>query len=102
MDFEQRTRRRLEEAIRQVVMSPVPRAARYERTIHRRSLIQQAKLLAARYSLQEHLEADVYATGHAALTGLDVDQLEQLVAHLELMGSRLDVACDPPGAPPAR
>lgn len=68
----------------------------------RRWLMQEARLLAARYSLQEHLDAFVYAQDHTAITGLDVDQLEQLVSHLEQMAARLDAACDPPGAPPAR
>lgn len=68
----------------------------------RRWLMQEARLLAARYSLQEHLHAFVYAQDHEAITGLDVDQLEQLVAHLERLGANLDTACDPPGVPPAR
>lgn len=68
----------------------------------RRYLIQEARLLAARYSLQEHLDAYVYGQDHEAITGLDLDQLEQLVAHLEQLGANLDTACDPPGVPPAR
>lgn len=68
----------------------------------RRFLIQEARLLAARYSLQEHLDAFVYAQDHEAITGLDVDQLEQLVTQLQQLGANLDTACDPPGAPPAR
>lgn len=71
-------------------------------TIRRRYLIQQAKLLAARYSLQEHLDAQVYAGGAEALTGLALEQLERLVGVLERMGSALDTACDSPLAPPAR
>ncbi|MEI7036481.1 hypothetical protein [Fulvimonas yonginensis] len=68
----------------------------------RRWLMQEARLLASRYSLQEHLDAFVYAQDHEAITGLDVDQLEQLVAHLGRLGANLDAACDPPGVPPAR
>jgi len=68
----------------------------------RRFLIQDARLLAARYALHEHLHAFVYATDHVDITGLDVDQLERLVAHLEQLGASLDTACDAKGAPPAR
>lgn len=71
-------------------------------TVMRKGLISNAKLLAARYALQEHLQGFVYATGHEALTGLDIDQLEQLVAKLTRMGAALDAACDSPASPPAR
>lgn len=71
-------------------------------TIRRKCLISNARLLASRYSLQEHLQAFVHCTGHEALTGLDVDQLEQLVAKLDSMGTALDAACDSPALPPAR
>lgn len=68
----------------------------------RRFLIQQARLLAARYSLQEHMQTFIYAADHVDVTGLDVDQLERLMAHLEQLGASLDTACDAKGAPPAR
>jgi hypothetical protein len=71
-------------------------------TIRRRHLIQEAKLLASRYALQEHLDALIYAAGAEAITGLDLEQLEQLVTTLERMGAALDTACDSPLAPPAR
>lgn len=71
-------------------------------TVRRKFLIQQARLLAGRYSLQAHLDAFVYGSGREAITGLDLDQLEQLVAKLAHMGAALDAACDSPSAPPAR
>lgn len=71
-------------------------------TVRRRYLIQEAKLLAARYSLTDHLDALTYETGATALTGLTLDQLEHVVAVLERMGSALDTACDSPLSPPAR
>jgi hypothetical protein len=71
-------------------------------TVRRKGLISDARLLAGRYSLQEHLLAFVYAAGCEAITGLDIDQLEQLVAKLARMGAALDAACDSPAAPPAR
>jgi hypothetical protein len=52
--------------------------------------------------LQAHLDAFVYNAGGEAITSLDLDQLEHLVAKLDHMGTNLDAACDPPGAPPAR
>ena len=71
-------------------------------TIRRRYLIQEAKLLAARYSLTELLASLVYACDAVALTGLTLEQLEQVVAILQRHGSALDAACDSPLAPPAR
>jgi len=71
-------------------------------TIRRRYLMQEAKLLAARYSLTELLASLVYASGAVALTGLTLEQLEQVVAVLQRLGTGLDVACDSPLAPPAR
>lgn len=71
-------------------------------TARRKALMQHARLTASRYSLQAHLDAFVYNAGVEALTSLDLEQLEQLVGRLERLGSALDVACDPPGAPPAR
>lgn len=70
--------------------------------VRRKGLISDAKLLASRYSLQEHLENFVYTAGCEAITGLDIAQLEQLVAALARQGAALDMACDPSGAPPAR
>jgi hypothetical protein len=86
---------------------PEPRSTAWLRsgplgTVRRKGLISDARLLAARYSLQEHLDNFVYAAGCEAITGLDVAQLEQLVAALTRQGAALDTACDPPGAPPAR
>lgn len=71
-------------------------------TVRRKFLIQQARLLAGRYSLQAHLDAFVYGADREAVTGLDLDQLEQLVAKLASMGVALDAACDSASAPPAR
>lgn len=71
-------------------------------TIQRKALIQDAKLAAARWSLQEHVAAFVYSRGRVALTGLDLDQLEQLLVILNRLGAALDTACDPANAPPAR
>lgn len=71
-------------------------------TVRRKFLIQQARLLASRYSLQAHLDAFVYGADREALTGLDLDQLEQLVGKLARMGASLDAACDSATAPPAR
>lgn len=71
-------------------------------TIRRRYLIQEAKLLAARYALGDYMDALVYAAGAEALTGLTLDELEQMVGTLEGMGAALDIACDSPLAPPAR
>jgi hypothetical protein len=71
-------------------------------TVRRKFLIQQAKLTASRFSLQDHLDAFVYASGHEALTGLDLDQLEQLVSDLDRLGASVEGACDPVGVPPAR
>lgn len=70
-------------------------------TIRRRYLIQEAKLLAARYALGEYLASLVYAAGAVALTGLDLDQLEHVVATLQHLGLALDTACDVAGSPPA-
>lgn len=71
-------------------------------TVRRKGLMSDARLLSSRYSLQEHLDNFVYAAGCEAITGLDIDQLEQLVARLARLGAALDAACDPPGSPPAR
>lgn len=105
MDYEKRTRERLNQAVRQIMAAaPAPKTALQGplRTIRRRGLIQQAKLLAGRYGLGEHMDALVYAAGAEALTGLDLQQLEQLVGALEHMGAALDTACDSPLSPPAR
>lgn len=71
-------------------------------TIRRKWLIQQARLLAARYSLGVHLDEFVHRAGSEALTGLDLDHLEQLVDGLVAAGAAIDTACDPAGVPPAR
>lgn len=71
-------------------------------TIRRKYLIQQARMLAARYSLEVTLDAFVYGAGCVAITGLDLDQLEQLVDRLTSAGVAIDAACDPIGVPPAR
>ncbi|AGG89883.1 hypothetical protein [Rhodanobacter denitrificans] len=71
-------------------------------TARRKALMQHARLTAARYSLQAHLDAFVYNAGAEAITSLDLEQLEQLVGRLEHLGAALDAACDPPGSPPAR
>jgi len=71
-------------------------------TIRRRYLIQEAKLLAARYTLSDHLAALVYAAGAVALTGLALDQLEQVVSTLQNMGAAIDTVCDAANCPPAR
>lgn len=86
----------------------VPDAPRIHRrhgplgTARRKALMQQARLTAARYSIQAHLDAFIYNAGAEAITSLDLDQLEQLVGRLERLGAALDTACDPAGAPPAR
>ena len=64
--------------------------------------IQEVKFLASRYSLQEQVAAFLSRADREALTGLDLEQLDQLVDELERMGTRVDTACDAPGAPPAR
>jgi hypothetical protein len=71
-------------------------------TVRRKGLISEARLLASRYSLQSHLDNFVYAAGCEAITGLDIAQLEQLVARLARQGAALDAACDSPVSPPAR
>lgn len=71
-------------------------------TVRRKGLISDARLLAARYALQDHLDNYVYAAGCEAITGLDIAQLEQLVTRLARQGAALDAACDSPGSPPAR
>lgn len=98
-----KVRRLLQEA----AVPDVPRSSSWLRsgpigTVRRKGLISEAKLLASRYSLQIHLENFVHAAGCEAITGLDVAQLEQLIARLARQGAALDAACDPPGAPPAR
>ncbi|KAF1009097.1 MAG: hypothetical protein GAK28_00730 [Luteibacter sp.] len=71
-------------------------------TVKRKHLIQEAKLLASRYSLGDRLDEMVYAAGCEALTGLNLDELEVVVSKLRGLGARLDVGCDPPELPPAR
>lgn len=71
-------------------------------TIRRRYLIQEAKLLAARYALGDYMAALVYAAGAVALTGLALDQLEQVVTTLQHMGVAIDTVCDVANCPPAR
>lgn len=71
-------------------------------TIRRKFLIQQVMLLASCYSLQPHVDAFVHGAGREAITGLELDQLEQLVGKLERHGSALDLACDFAALPPAR
>jgi hypothetical protein len=70
--------------------------------VRRKALMQHARLTAARYGIQAHLDAFIYNAGGEAITSLDLDQLEQLVGRLEHLGASLDAACDPPCAPPAR
>lgn len=70
--------------------------------VKRKHLIQQAKLLASRYSLADRLDEMVYAAGCEALTGLSLDELELIVSRLRGFGASLDLACDPGEAPPAR
>lgn len=98
-----RVRRLLQEA----TTADLPRSSGWLRagplgTVRRKGLMSDARLLAARYSLQEHLDNFVYAAGCEAITGLDVEKLEQLVAKLARLGAALDSACDAAGAPPAR
>lgn len=71
-------------------------------TVKRKHLIQEAKLLASRYSLADRLNEMVYAAGCEALTGLSLDELERVVARLRSLGARLDLGCDAPEVPPAR
>jgi hypothetical protein len=71
-------------------------------TVKRKHLIQQAKILASRYSLSERLDEMVYAAGSEALTGLSLDELELIVSRLRGLGASLDLACDPWETPPAR
>lgn len=105
MGFDDRARRELEhlvgQAMRRGAMSTPQQRQGPMGTVRRKMLMQEARLLAARWSLEPHLDAFVYRAGHEALTGLDIEQLEQLVALLQKMGSAIECACDPP-LPPAR
>lgn len=98
---------RVRQLLQEAATSGLPRSTTWLRsgprgTARRKGLISDARLLAGRYSLQDHLLAFVYAANCEAITGLDIDQLEQLVAKLARMGAALDAACDSPAAPPAR
>lgn len=96
-----KVRRLLQEAAAPVASTALLRSGPIG-TIKRKCLISDARLLAARYSLQAHLEAFVHCAGHEAITGLDVERLELLVAKLTAMGAALDAGCDSGATPPAR
>lgn len=105
MPHEARVRAHLEAAVRKALEQHRPHAA-YRRNsplsaIRRKHLIQQAKLRASRYGLQNHLDAFIYQAGCEAITGLDHAQLEILDTWLDQLVARADTACDDDG-PPAR
>lgn len=106
MPHEARVRAHLEAAVRKVLEQHPPYAGTRRRNsplgaIRRKHLIQQAKLRAARYGLQNHLDAFIYQAGCEAITGLGHSQLEILDAWLDQLVARADTACDDDG-PPAR
>lgn len=57
-----------------------------------RDLMRRAMLIAERYGIQAHLDAFVY---DVAVAKLDPVQIEQLIGHLEFIGSALDVIPEP-------
>ena len=72
------------------------------KAIRRRAMVKQLRLAAARYNLQDDVEAYLAAADRASLAGLNDNELGAISQFVGAAIERMAIGCDSPDAPPAR
>jgi hypothetical protein len=107
MNYEQRTRSRLENAVRDIfnLLDADRSTIRFVGpggAIRRRSMVKNIDLAAKHYDLRQEVDAYLAECDCASVNGLEESKLKALSNWLSGVMDRLSCVCDHPDVPPAR